>query len=278
MVRSTCLTACAALSLAFLASPAARAGDVVRVTGTGTALGTMRRLAGAFEKGNPGHELRVLPSLGSTGALKAVADGAIDVALSGRALAPAERSLGLLALPYARTPFVLAAGPRVGVSGITAEEAARLYRGELATWPNGERVRLVLRPRSDVDTSLLAAVSAELAAALDVALAREGMFVAATNQDCHAILVHTPGSVGPSSLTQIVTEDPALAPLAWNGVEPTLQNLASGRYPLEKTLRLVIRTPPSPAVRRFLAFLGSHEARTILERTGNLPVPLPALQ
>jgi phosphate transport system substrate-binding protein len=277
MARSSHLTASAALAIAILGSPAARAGEVLRVTGTGTALGTMRRLAPAFEKANPGHELRVLPSLGSTGALRAVADGAIDVALSGRALKPEERAPGLLALPYARTPFVLAAGPRVGVSGVTAGEAARIYRGALATWPNGERVRLVLRPRSDVDTVLIASVSAELAAAMDVALAREGMLVAATNQDCHAILVRTPGAVGPSSLTQIVTEDPALTPLAWDGVEPTLDNLAAGRYPLAKTLHLVVRAPPSPAVRRFLAFLGSAEARAILEQTGNLPVAFPAL-
>jgi phosphate transport system substrate-binding protein len=116
-----------------------------------------------------------------------------------------------------------------------------------------------------------------MAAALDVALDREGMLMAATNQDCHEILVHTPGSVGPSSLTQIVTEDPTLTPLAWNGVAPTLENLAAGRYPLEKTLYAVVRSPPSPAVRGFLAFLGSGEARAILEQTGNLQLPLPAL-
>ena len=267
----------AALSMAIVASPVARAGDAVRVTGTGTALGTMRLLSAALAKASPGDEVRVLPSLGSSGAIKAVADGAIDVALSGRELSAQERSLGIVALPYARTPFLLAAGPRVAASGVTAADAARIYRGDLATWPNGERVRVVLRPRSDVDTALLAGISPELAAALDVALARDGMLMAATNQDCHRLLLETPGAVGPSSLTQILTEDPGLRALTWNGVAPTLENLAAGRYPLVKTLYLVVRTPPSPALRRFLAFLGSREARAVLEETGNLPVPLPRL-
>jgi len=257
-------------------SPVVRADDVLRATGTGTALGAMRRLSTAFEKANPGHKLQLLPSLGSSGALKAVADGAIDLALSGRALAPTEQGRGLLAIPYARTPFVFAAGPRVGVAGITEAEAARIYRGELPRWPNGERVRLVLRPRSDVDSAIVAAISAQMAAAMDVALDREGMLTAATNQDCHRVLVRTPGSIGPSSLTQILTEDPALTPLAWNGVAPTLGNLASGLYPLQKTLLLVTRAPPSPQVRRFLAFLATPEAARILEEAGNLALPLPA--
>jgi phosphate transport system substrate-binding protein len=260
-------------------SPAtARGEEVLRATGTGSALGAMRRLAPGFERANPGFRLRLLPSLGSSGALKAVADGAIEVALSGRPLRPEELALGLLALPYARTPFVFAAGPRVEVPGITAAEAVRIYRGEQQRWPNGERVRLVLRPRADMDTTIVASISAEMAAAVEVAMDRPGMLMAATNQDCHEILVRTPGSIGPSTLTQVLTEDLVLRPLAWNGVTPTLPHLGSGQYPLEKKLFLVVRAPPSPAVRRFLAYLATAEAAAILEQAGNLPVPLPAVE
>jgi len=45
-----------------------------------------------------------------------------------------------------------------------------------------------------------------------------------------------------------------------------------------KTLAAVVRAPPSPSVRRFLDFLGSPEARGILERTGNLPLPIRSLE
>ncbi len=151
-----------------------------------------------------------------------------------------------------------------------------MYRGETTTWPSGERVRLVLRPRMDADTALLRGISREVAEAVDVALARDGMLVAATNQECDALVARTPGALGPSSLTQILAEGERLRPLAWRGVEPTLGNAAAGAYPLVKTLELAMRTPPSPAVRRFLAFLASPAARRILEETGNLPVALPA--
>ncbi len=87
----------------------------------------------------------------------------------------------------------------------------------------------------------------------------------------------TPGALAPTSVTQIMTEEDHLTPLAWNGVAPTLSTLASGAYPLAKTLQVVVRASPRPAVRRFLAFLRSPAAQRILEETGNLPLAVPSL-
>ncbi len=264
---------------ATLLLPAAgRAGEVLRVSGTGTALGAMRQLAAAFEEAHPGHQLKVLASVGSGGAFQAVAKGALDIGISARPLRKDEFSLGLVAIPYAETPFLFAAGPRTGVTGVTATEVARMYRGEVSRWPNGERIRLVLRPRTDADTQIVLAISPEIGAALEAALDREGMLVASTNQECNAMLVRIPGSIGPTSLTQIVTEALPVTPLDWNGVAPTLKNLEAGTYPLGKTLYLVIRAPADPNVRKFVGFLATPAARRILEKAGNLALHLPPLE
>lgn len=265
----------AAAAIAALFAPMrASADQPVRASGTGTALGAMRRLGAAFEKASPGDRLAILPSVGSGGAVRAVAQGALDIGLLGRPLDGGEQALGLVALPYARTPFVFVAGPRARATGITTEEAVRIYRGEMSHWPSGERVRLILRPRADVDNLILRSISPELGAAVEAAFSRDGMLVASTNQECDAMAAKTPGALAPSSLTQIVAEGEPLAPLAWNGVAPTLANLASGAYPLEKTLRVVVRASPRGAVRRFVAFLASPEAQKILADAGSLPVPI----
>jgi phosphate transport system substrate-binding protein len=261
---------------ALLLGPArGSAREVLRVSGTGTALGTIGQLVPAFERANPGVAIKLLPSVGSSGAIQAVAEGALDLGLSGRPLVPGEQARGLAAVAYARTPFVFAAGPRVSATGLDAAQLVRIYRGEISAWPDGERVRLVLRPRTDVDTMFIRAISPELDAAMEVGLAREGLLLAATNQDCNEILARTPGSVGPTTLSQLLTESHSLRPLDWNGVAPTIVNLASGAYPLGKTLWVVSRSVPPAAVTSFIAFLGSREARRILEQTGNLPVPPP---
>jgi phosphate transport system substrate-binding protein len=265
----------AAVLAALVLSQDVRADGALRASGTGTALGAMRRVAAAFAQASPGDRLDVLASIGSSGAIRAVARGALDLGFLGRDLTEQERALGLVALPYARTPFVFVAGPRSGISGITEAEAVRIYRGELATWPGGERIRLILRPRMDVDNGVLRGISPQMAEAVDASFARQGMLVATTNQECDEMAARTPGALAPSSLTQIVSEREKLEPLAWNGVAPTLANLASGEYPIEKKLQIVFRTQPRPAIRRFLAFLASARGRKILEDAGSLPLPLP---
>lgn len=260
--------------LAF-ASADARADEVLRVSGTGSALGAMQRLSVVFERANPGFRVQILPSVGSSGAIAAVAKGALDVGISGRPLDAGEQALGLTATAYARTPLLFAVGPRTGVSGITTHELIRIYRGEVTTWPNGERIRLVIRPRKDVDNALLRAISPEMAAAVDIASDRKGLLLAITNQECDEILAHTAGAIGPTSLSQVLTVAETLVPLTWNGVAPTVSNLASGAYPLAKTHFFVTRASPSPPVRRLIAFLTSPEAREVLEQTGNLPTPMP---
>ncbi len=130
----------------------------------------------------------------------------------------------------------------------------------------------MLRPASDVDTDLLRAISPTVAAAVDAAATRPGMLVAVTNTECNELLARSPGSIGPTTLLQIRSESHPLRPLPWNGVEPTLENLASKRYPFGKPFLLAFRTPPSDRVRRFLAYLASPPGRSLLRELGALPV------
>jgi phosphate transport system substrate-binding protein len=63
---------------------AAYAGEIVRVGGAGSGLGGMRLLAKAFEAGHPGTKVQVFSSLGSSGGIKALLVGSLDLAVSGR--------------------------------------------------------------------------------------------------------------------------------------------------------------------------------------------------
>ena len=75
---------------------------------------------------------------------------------------------------------------------------------------------------------------------------------------------------------RIRAERSALRALPWNGVEPTLENLASGRYPLRE-VDLHWSTAPARAtgVRRFLAFLASPRRQRALLRARRPPRRLP---
>ncbi len=70
---------------------------------------------------------------------------------------------------------------------------------------------------------------------------------------------------------QIKTEDLALRSIPIDGVEPTLANLESGRYPYSKVLHFVISDKPSPATNGFAKFLSSEEAAPLMRESGILP-------
>lgn len=263
-VGFTALLACALL----VAAPPARAADVLRVSGTGSWLGVMTRLAPAFAKAHPGNRLEVIPSLGSGGAIRAVATGELDVALSGRPLKADERETGLAAVEVARTPFVFVAGPGAGATGLTAAELVQILKGKQTAWPNGERIWPVLRPAKDADTAYLRSLSPALSAALTAAQAQPGQLVAATNQQSDDLVARNPGGLGMSSLAQVITEPRGLTVLAWEGVSPSLPTLVSGKYPLVKPLFLVLPARAAAAEHHFLAFLATPEAGRLLAAVG----------
>lgn len=251
----------------------ARAATTVRVGGNGSGLPTMKLLAHLYQKAHPDVAITVLPNLGSSGGIQALRKGALDIAISTRALKADEQSAGLLAVEYARTPFVFATHPKVAKSGLTEYELIGLLHQDSPQWPDGTRVRLIMRPENDSDTSLIRQISPEVERGLKRAYARPGMVQAVTDQDCLDAIVKMPGALGGAALSEIITERRTARPLTYNGVAPTLKNLANGTYPLVKRYYLVTGQKTSPAVDDFATFVRSSKARELLKKAGNLPVP-----
>ena len=252
-----------------LAAAGAQA-DSIKIGGTGTGLGTMKLLAQEYRKSRPGAQLIIAPSLGSTGAIRAVLANALDVGISARPLSAEERRQGASAQAYARTPIVLATGSKNKVAGLSLHQFAQITAGEVTTWPDGSPIRLVVRPDSDADTVALRTFSAEMDRAVTMAMQRTGLRMATTDQDNADALEQLPGSLGMTTLTQILTEERALRPLALDGTMPTLQALAAGEYRYFKTLHLITGAKPSPLAQDFVAFVRSPAGQAVLARSGNL--------
>ena len=106
--------------------------------------------------------------------------------------------------------------------------------------------------------------------AIDIALARPGVVPATTDQDSADALEQQVGALGTTTLGMILGEGRNLQPLALDGVEPTIDNLAAGLYPLERSLYLVLGPKPSLLEKAFAAFMKSPQARDILNRVGYL--------
>jgi phosphate transport system substrate-binding protein len=263
------------LALAFAslgaASIAPAAESVLKVGGTGTAIGTMKILADAFQKANPGLNVNVLPSVGSTGGVKAVNAGAIDLGVSGRPLTDAERASGAVAIEYGRSPVVLAVSPATGVSGITRRELIDIYAAKMTHWSNGTPVRLVLRPQADTNTITLKTLAPEVRDAVTAAEKRRGMLIALTDQDAIEHLEKTPGALGPTALNEIIASRLRLIALSLDGVVPSPAALGDGSYPLFLRYFLVTGKRMDAFAEKFIAFVRSEAGQSILIETGHAP-------
>ncbi len=274
--RTPVLKYCTALvlvvTLSLVTASPLMAGEnavTIRIGGTGCALGGIRAVAQAFEKRNPGIKIKVLPSLGSGGGIRALFSGALDIALSARQLTEAERSQGAEATEYARTPFVFATSDRTETGAVSLHQVAAIYRGDKQRWPDGTPIRLVLRPETDADMQFLRTLSPAMEKAVSHALLQNGMIMASTDQDNADLLGSIRGAFGACTTAQIESEKRRLRPLTLDGVSPSLTNLANGTYPYSKIFFAVV-WHANPATRSFLRYLQSSEGSTILRRTGHL--------
>lgn len=258
------------LSLLGGAPPSSAAAETIKLGGTGSALGTMKVLGQAFMKSNPGATVIVLPSLGSSGGVRAMLGGAIDIALTARPLKKKERAKGATGFEYGRSPFVLVVGKENKTANLTTEQLVKIYEGKTTEWPGGSRIRLILRPKRDSDSKILRNISPQMRQAIKKARARKGLKIARSQQESAKLVETLPGAMGTTVLALILTEKRRMKPLSFNGAKPTVQAVANGTYPYFKRYHMVTGPrEPSALARRFISFVRSPEGGGILARTGH---------
>ena len=218
-----------------MAGPVA-AGDL-RIGGTGAVTDVLRALAPDFTA-QTGIALVVIPSLGSSGANNAVADGQLGLAVSGRDLRDKEKARGLQVVGVLRTPYGLVTS-RPGPDGLASADIVGLYKSARPLWPDGMPMLIVLRPADDSDNEVLAALFPGMAEALAQLRKRRDLSVAATDQDNADMAERMAGSLVGATLTQIRAEKRNLRFVALDGVMPSLEAYLDGSYPHGKLLYLV---------------------------------------
>ena len=257
------------LAMLFVLWAPGATAEEIRIGGTGNALGTMRLLGEAYSNKYPGMKVTVLSSLGTSGAIKAVPRGALDIGLTSRALSAEEMASGVRVTEYARSATVLAVSTKAKVTGVTREQLVDLYTGKLAAWPDGTTIRPILRQPGDDNTKQIKSLSPAIEKALKDAEQRPGVAFAVTDQEAADKIESIPGAIGVTTIALIKSESRPLRPLMLDGVEPTITNAIAGTYPIIKDFFLITQPAPSAAVQRFIAFVKSPDGTGILMQNGH---------
>lgn len=250
------------------------AADTVIVGGTGGDLATMRMLGEAFSGSHSSqhsHEtaVTVLPSLSSSGGIRAVLAGSIDLAISSRPPKKSETEAGATFFAYAKTPLVFVTTATSAPDNLDTNDLIDIYGGTSAS---DQKFRIVLRPLSDGDTKILLKGLPELTPALEKANKRKGIPLKYTDQEAMATAENIKNSLIYSSLSVISGEGRNMNVLALNGVHPTISALADGTYPLVKTYYFIHGPKLPPLAKSFIDFVLSGDGKAILEATGHVPL------
>ena len=246
--------------------------DTVNVGGTGSALEVLRHLGAAFTRENPGIEINVFPSMGSTGGQRALAAGKIDLAVSASAVKPQVFAEEPVVWEWSKSPFVIAVGRDNPVDSLSGSDVVDIYSAKLTAWPDGSRIRPVMRPPGDNSFKMLERLHPDMPTALEIAEQMWGSTAAITDQDAAEALQTIPGAIGPMLLGQMRAERLTLKPVTVDGLEPTLAAVEDGSYPHVTTYRLMARKPVGEPLDVFLAFLDSAEGREMTRSYGYLPL------
>jgi phosphate transport system substrate-binding protein len=266
--RSPCFFLSVIFSLIFLVCRPA-AADTIKIGGTGASMGALRALAGAFKKSHPVKDFVFVYGLGSAGARDALLARAIDVAVTSQPGNRPENMPDATIIKYGQSPFIFATSKSNSASGLTDEEVLAIYSGKVTAWPNGKRLRVILRPDTDSDTVVLKSISPAMEQAVKTALRREGMKLAITDQDSADAIEGTPGAIGTSTLGLILSEKRSLKALALNGLAPSARSLGDRLYPYFKTFYMIAKSPLPEGARQFILFVRSRAGREILARLGH---------
>jgi len=244
----------------------------IRVGGTGSSVQMMMIMGQAYQETYPGQHVQVVSGLGSNGGMRALAAKKIHISISALALNKEALAVGAISEEYARTPYMLTTAPGVNLKEITTAEVASILSGETERWPNDEVMRLVMRPLGDSDTLFLRSIAPAVDEAVNIALKRDGIIMAPTDQDSADALEQTPGAFGVTTLAQMKTEKRKLKPVMLNGISPSVAELVSGRYKYFKSLSTVINKDASEEILHFVDYIRSEAGSALLAEYGHMVI------
>lgn len=264
----------AVLAFAALASAALpAAAEKISIGGSGSPIPLTRELVKALLAKHPGHEVEVLPSsIGEAGGLKATAEGRLQVGVIARRPEGDELRLGLNWKIFAVVPAVVAVNSSVVASNLSEGQILDIYGGRVTNWKQvgGADATVVALTRNEADMNKRAWRT--LLKGFDALEETKSATMLFKAEHMVEALKNRPHAIGFTDTIGVSKGEGRIKALAVNGVAPTPENAASGRYKIVKEIVVATKGDPQGLARLFVDFAFSPEGRQIVAAAGAVPV------
>lgn len=245
--------------------------DTIRVSGGSSTIGVLKLLMDAYTRKVNHTKADFLPSSQSESIIAGVKQGIIEIGSLSKTLEKSEKSEKVEEWIIAQDGLVVATHSSVtGVKNLTTENLKAIYSGQATNWKEfgGPDAKIILldRPEDESAKRLLREyyLGQDLKNSPEaIVLRKQGELITA--------LQSTPYSIGTFSLANAIYEKIPVNRLSLNGIEPTLANIGSGKYPMVRPIVLVFKKTPTKSVQGFLDFVAGKEGIDLLHQSGYSP-------
>lgn len=243
--------------------------------GSGSGVDTARKVAEQFKVLHPDVTLEIPKSVGSSGGIKAVAEGQAAIGLSSRGLKSKEEGLGVKAVQIGSAPLVFVVHPSVtGVTNINTDQIVAIFSGQIKNWKElggpDAAIAPVLQKKGDSDRALLESRVPgfkELKEAPNAIMVDDSDAVGpAFNETKYAITIIKYDAIRDGEVKG--------APLMLDNVMFSATSAKSGKYTLGKPVYFVFKGEPAGLAKAFLDFTLSAEGQDLVTQAGLVPVKL----
>jgi phosphate transport system substrate-binding protein len=241
------------------------------IAGSGSNIPVTQALCNAYQE-KTGIDIQIPPSIGTSGAIKALQANDIDIGLISRPLKDSEKEAGIKQKEYAEIGIVFGVNPSVPDDNLTSEDLINIYMGTKNKWSNGESIIVFIREGGDSSNKVLEEKIPGFSDVLKESLDSLRWEIMYTDQESSDAIRNTNYSIGVTDTTAVSAYSQSIKPLKFNGIEPTTENILNGSYSLYKKLYFAYKEPLSEQSEKFLEFVFSEEGRKIIFDNESIPL------
>jgi phosphate transport system substrate-binding protein len=244
----------------------------IQVAGSGGMIPLVTELAKAYMAENKNAVILVnQKSIQSGGGIKGAASGELGIGMANRPLKDEEKSLGLETVEIARVGVVIGANKRLAIRNISSGDLCNIYSGKTTNWKDlggsNEKIIALTKPETDATKE---AVRNGIACFKGLKEAESIIVIPTSPETTQALTVSK--AIGFVSSADIGASKGNILALGLDGMAPTPDNVASGKYKVAQVYRLVTKGKPAGTIKEFIDFVRGPKGTKVIEATGSVPV------
>ncbi|MDD1708996.1 MAG: phosphate ABC transporter substrate-binding protein [Methanoregulaceae archaeon] len=244
----------------------------IKVTGSTTVLPIAQMAAESYMGTHPTADIQVTGG-GSSVGVQAAGEKTADIGMSSRDVKSDEltRYPDLVITTIGKDAVAIIVNPSNSITSLTTAQIKDIYAGNYTNWNQvgGPDMTIVVVGRDSASGTREYFTSSIMGETKYVRTMLEKNSNGAVKQT----ITQTPGAIGYVGLGFIDNRVKAVK-IDTNGavVEPTVDNVLSGEYPLSRSLYMITNGQPDGLAKAYLAFILSSEGQSMLAQEGFVPV------